>query len=166
MQVEAQVPDTGTRLRLDADRQFESQQGDSVLRVQGQTPDGSPVFDAVYVEVTGQEARAVALLAEFIQKPPAQVEDAIAQEVQAAFSSRLTGRDAQQVAHIAHLAIWQALAPTLGIDPRSMPNPAEGQNPLRRVIERFQRAAAKKQAPWAGAQGYDQQPDSEGSSID
>lgn len=151
MEVLTEVPQSGTKLRIDADRQFEQQQGDSVLRVQGQSREGSPIFDAAYVEVSDQEAQAVATILQWITQPTPELQDKIAQEVQAAFSSKLSGRDAQQIAHIVTRAQTQALQEYVSL-PRTQDQPTNGsQHPLQSLSERFQRAAARKRGPYSGS---------------
>jgi hypothetical protein len=101
MEVLTQVPSTGTKLRIDADREFEGQPGDSVLRVQGQTPDGGQtIFDAAYVEMDATEAGVTAKVLRLLRKPDPAVTDEIAQDMLAAFGSKLTARDAHQIAEI------------------------------------------------------------------
>lgn len=156
MELTTEVPQTGTKLRIDADRAFEQSGGDTVLRVQGQGTDGGQVFDSAFVELSEQEANAVAKILEWVLQPAPEIQDMIAQEVQATFSSKLSGRDAQQIAHIVQIAQWQAMQQKLGL-----PSPEQvgdqGQHPLRRLAERFQRAAAKKRAAYSGGNGERQQ---------
>lgn len=147
MELTTEVPQTGTRLRIDADRQFEQAQGDSVLRVQGEK-DGTPVFDAAYVEVDERDGEAVAQILDWTLTPPPEVQDEIAQQVQATFQSKLSGRDANQIAHIATQATWQAMMQSLGL-----PSPDQidkTQHPLAKLAERFRRAAAKRRSAYSG----------------
>jgi hypothetical protein len=140
----------GTKLRIDADRQWEGQQGDSVLRVQGQSADGGAIFDAAYVEIAEQEAQAVSQVLSVLDSPPAELVDHIAQEVQATFRSRLSGRDAAQIAQIATLATQQWVMQSLGASSEQWKQQS-GASPIKRLAERFQRAASKRRGPYAGS---------------
>lgn len=140
MEVTTQAP-SGTKLRIDSDRQFEGQQGDSVLRVQGQSEDGSQVFDATYVEMDPQEAAVLARLARSVIQPSPQLQDKIAQEVQATFASRIGGRDAQQIAHIAAQAVQVQVAAWFGWTDQPTD---QAMQPLERLAERLERSAAKR----------------------
>jgi hypothetical protein len=144
VEVQTQVPQSGTKLRIQNDRQFDQQSGDSVLRVSGQSQDGSPVYDAAYVEVEAREADTVGRLIRGARSPQPEIQDKISQEVQAAFSSRLSGRDAHQVALIATQAIQQQVAQWLG-SPSGQPTDQTSQK-LERLAERFERAAGLKAA--------------------
>lgn len=144
MEVTTQVPQTGTKLRIDADRQFEGQAGDSVLRVQGQSPDGGQVFDAAYVEVDAQEAQAIGMLVRNLRQPTPELQDAIAQDVLAPFTAKLSGKDAAQIAHIVTKAWWDQLASYLGPQ-------GEREQRIERLAERFDRAAAKRKQPFGAS---------------
>lgn len=137
---------TGTKLRIDADRQFEGQQGDSVLRVQGERPEGGQVFDATYVEVDDKEAYAIAQLIRTARQPTPELMDTISREVQAMFGSRLSGRDAQQIAQTVGRAWWDWLGSSLSVTEEHRPQYVEA------LAERFERAAAKKRTPPAFTQ--------------
>jgi hypothetical protein len=150
MEVTTEVPQTGTRLRIDADRQFEGQAGDSVLRVQGQSRDGSQVFDAIYVETNADEAQAVGTLLRSLRQPPQELSDEISQEVQATFGSKLGGRDAHQISQIVVRAWRQQALHLLG----SQPDP---DSRLEHLAERFQRAAANRRQPAAYTHNGEQQ---------
>ena len=144
-EVITEVPQTGTRLRIDADREFDVQSGDSVLRVRGERKDGGQVLDAAYVEVDGQEAQAVAYALRQVRQPSPELHDEIAREVQAAFGARLGARDASQIAQIVSRAWWQHLGAQLGADQN------EREQRLERLAQRFERAAAKRRgAPSTG----------------
>jgi hypothetical protein len=142
VEVQTQSP-SGTKLRIDADRTFEGQTGDGVLRIQGEGHDGGPVFDAAYTEVDPREADTVAKLLRATQQSPQEMKDRIAQEVQATFGSRLGGRDAHQIAEIVGQTWWQQCAAWLGV-PTS-----EAAEKVERLAERFERTAAKRANPAA-----------------
>lgn len=138
---------TGTKLRLDSDRQWQHPQGDSVMRVQSQTKDGGQ-FDTAYVECDPQEADLIAILLHEVTYPSPQTLDTIAQEVHAAFSSKLSGRDAAQIAQIVGRQWWQAIQPLLGAG-------GETEKAMKGLEERFTRAAAKSREPaFAGDPDY------------
>lgn len=128
---------SGTHLRIDSDRQFDTPTGDSVLRVQGER-DGGQVFDAAYVEVGAQEANVIAKALRILQKPHPELQDEITQEIQATYSSRLSGRDAHQIAEVCGLAQRTWIARLVGGDPQSQ------EKTMERLAERFERAAAKR----------------------
>ncbi|HWF25918.1 MAG TPA: hypothetical protein VG275_10745 [Solirubrobacteraceae bacterium] len=138
MEVTTEVPQTGTRLMIDADRDFDTPSGDSVLRVRGERRDGAQVLDAAYVEVDGQEAQAIAQALRQIRQPTPELHDEIAREVQAAFGARLGARDASQIAQIVSRAWWQHLGVHLGTEQQ------EREQRLQRLAERFERASAKR----------------------
>jgi len=144
-------PQTGTKLHLESDRQLERQQGDSVMRVQAQTQDGGQVFDAAYVECGAQEAELIASLLHDTQYQSQQAQDRVAQEVHAAFTSRLSGRDAAQIAQIVARSHWQAIQGQLGIG-----DEAEAERIVNRLVERFSRAASKRREPASGNGGQQQ----------
>jgi hypothetical protein len=144
-------PQTGTKLHLESDRQLERQQGDSVMRVQAQAQDGGQVFDAAYVECDAQEADLIASLLHDTQYQSQQTQDRVAQEVQAAFTSRLSGRDAAQIAQIVARSRWQAIQGQLGIG-----DEAEAERIVNRLVERFSRAASKRREPASGNGGQQQ----------
>lgn len=156
MEVTTQVPQTGTKLRFDSDRQFEGQSGDSVLRVQGQRPDGGQVFDAAYVEIDPKEADATARLLRQIVAPDQSLQDRIAQEVQATFSSKLSGRDGQQIAHIVSLALQQQVSQWLGGSTTE-----QSRQKIERLAERLERAAGNRSNPSA-SYGSSQQSQQQG----
>lgn len=156
MEVQTEVP-TGTRLRIDADRQFEGQQGDSVLRIQGERPEGGQVFDATYVEVEHYEAQAIAKILRSLTSPPPEQLDEIAREVQATFGSRLGGRDAQQIAQMAVRSQAQLVGSWLGTSVGSG-DISKPQEQLEYLAERFERAAAKKR----NAPSWSQQSEGDG----
>jgi hypothetical protein len=139
MEVTTEVPQTGTRLMIDADRDFDAPSGDSVLRVRGERRDGGQVLDVAYVEVDGQEAQAIAQALRQIRQPTPELHDEIAREVQAAFGARLGARDASQIAQIVSRAWWQYLGVHLGTEQ------PEREHRLQRLAERFERASAKRQ---------------------
>lgn len=143
--VTTEVPETGTRLHIDADRPFDRHAGDGVLRVAGYSPDGSPVFDAAYAELDQEEAQLLAWLCRNAMAPTPETRDRYAQEVQATFSSKLSGRDAHQVADIIARAQWDALQEQMGIASQAG-NLAVAQ----RLAERFERTAAAIAVPAAG----------------
>jgi hypothetical protein len=136
---------TGTKLRIDADREFEGQPGDSVLRVQGQTPDGGQtIFDAAYVEMDATEAGVTAKVLRLLRKPDPAVTDEIAQDMLAAFGSKLTARDAHQIAEICARS-WRD---QIG---REWPDDERGPR-IDKLAERFERASAQRKTPaFAGA---------------
>jgi hypothetical protein len=138
MEVLTAVPGTGTKLMIDADRQFDVPQGDSTLRIQGQTQDGSPVFDATYVEVTAEEARLVGWFIRAVRQPGPELLDQIAQEVSATYSAKLSGRDSHHIAELAWKGIAELAQEMLG--PESSPG-------LRALAERFERASARSKRP-------------------
>lgn len=158
MEVQTQAP-SGTKLRIDADRQFEGQQGDSVLRIQGESPQGGQVFDAAYVEVDDREAQVIAKVIRSMRSPQPELIDAIASEVQATNSSKLSGRDAHQIAEMAVRAQAQAVAYLLGTT-----DTQQAGEKIERLAERFERAAAKKRnAPsWQSQGGNGQQQQQQG----
>jgi hypothetical protein len=138
-------PQTGTKLRLESDRQLERQQGDSVMRVQAQGQDGGQVFDAAYVECDAQEAELIATVLRETQYQSPQMQDRVAQEVQATFASKLSGRDAAQIAQIVARSSRQAVQTQLGIG-----DEAEAEQAINRLVERFSRAASKRREPASG----------------
>jgi hypothetical protein len=138
-------PQTGTKLRLESDRQLERQQGDSVMRVQAQGQDGGQVFDAAYVECDAQEAELIATVLRETQQQSPQMQDGVAQEVQATFASKLSGRDAAQIAQIVARSSRQAVQTQLGIG-----DEAEAEQAINRLVERFSRAASKRREPASG----------------
>ena len=142
MELTVDNPQTGTKLRLDSDRQLERQQGDSVIRVQALGQDGGQVFDAAYVECDAQEADLIATLLHGTQYQSPQTQDTIAQEVQAAFASKLSGRDAAQIAQIVARSWRQAIQTQLGIG-----DEAEAEQIVNKLGERFSRAASKRREP-------------------
>jgi hypothetical protein len=147
MEVLTEVPQTGTRLRIDADRQFEGHAGDSIMRVQGQGRDGSQVFDATYVETSAEEAKVIGALLRALRQPPQELSDEISQEVQATFGARLGGRDAHQISQIVSRVWWQNAQRLLG-------SQDDREQQLEHLAERFERAAAsRRQAPAYGAAG-------------
>jgi uncharacterized protein (UPF0261 family) len=115
MEVLTEVPQTGTKLFFDADREFDGQAGDTVMRVKGQTREGTPLFDAAYVEVDEESATVVAALLRAIRQPSAEVTDQIAQIAQQAWKGLAT--------------IWPE---------------AERQERTAKLAERFERAAASR----------------------
>jgi hypothetical protein len=138
VEVLTEVPQSGTTLKIDNDRSFDGPSpGDSVLRVMGQSKDGTQVFDAAYVEVDPQEAETIALLLRQLRKPGADLTDEISQEVLAAFGSKVSGRDAHQISEICNRAWWQSLKTSFG---------PHGESPQRieQLAEKFERAAAKR----------------------
>jgi len=141
-------PQTGTKLRLESDRQLERQQGDSVMRIQAQGQDGGQVFDAAYVECDAQEADLIAHLLHETQYQSPQTQDTIAQEVQATFASKLSGRDAAQIAQIVALSWRRATQSRLGVG-----DEAEAEQIINRLVERFSRAASKRREPASGNGG-------------
>jgi len=132
-------PQTGTKLHLESDRQLERQQGDSVMRIQAQARDGGQVFDAAYVECDAQEAELIATLLHNTQYQSPQTQDRIAQEVQATFASKLSGRDAAQIAQIVARSWRQSVQTQVGIG-----DEAEAEQMINRLAERFSRAASKR----------------------
>lgn len=145
MELQTEVPQTGTKVRIDADRGFEGQSGDSILHVQGQSTDGSPTFDAAYVEVNAQEAEAISHVLRWIGSPTPQMLDKVAQEVQATFSSKLGGRDAQQIAQLTATAVRQLVGQWIGAG-----SDHQVQEQVDTLAERFERAAAKRRQRYAG----------------
>jgi hypothetical protein len=146
MEVITEVPNTGTKLRIDADREFDRQTGDAVLRIFGQSPEGEQVLDAAYVEVNTREADLLADALREARTPMPYTNDALTQEIQAAFSSKLSARDAAQIAQIAHRTRWQ------GIVGRWAGNEADAERTINELAERFERASAKADTPATG--GY------------
>lgn len=152
MEVTTQAP-SGTKLRIDADRQFEGQQGDSVLRIQGESPQGGQVFDAAYVEVDDREAQVIGKVVRSMRSPQPELIDTIASEVQSTFSSKLSGRDAHQIAEMCLKAQALAVSHLLGAQ-----DPQQSGEKIERLAERFERAAAKRRnAPSWQTQGNGQQ---------
>lgn len=141
-EVMTEVPESGTKLRIDADRSFERPTGDSVLRIWGQTPDGAQVLDAAYVECNAKEADLIGHVLRQGATPAPSTVDTIAQEVLATFGSKLSGRDAHQIATIAAKAQWLAAANRLGISGEQ-----EAERTVNELAERFERASAKAQTP-------------------
>lgn len=149
MEVTTELPRSGTKLSIDADREFDGgQTGDSVLRVKGQSPDGSQtIFDASYVEVDSNEAAVVGAVLRMLRKPDADTTDQISQEILGAFGAKLGGRDAHQIAEIAHRA-WRTQ--NFGTD---WPEEERSQR-MEKLAERFERASAQRRTPaFAGAPG-------------
>lgn len=147
MEVTTELPRSGTKLSIDADREFDGgQTGDSVLRVKGQSSDGSQtIFDAAYVEVDANEAAVVGGVLRMLRKPDADTTDQIAQEILGAFGSKLTGREAHQLAEIA-AQTWRKQ--NFGTD---WPEEQRGQR-IEKLAERFERASAQRRTPaFAGA---------------
>lgn len=142
MEVLTQVPSSGTKLRIDADREFDAgQSGDSVLRVQGQTPDGGQtIFDAAYVEVDAAEAEVTAKVLRGLRKPDRDMTDGISQDILAAFGGKLNAREAHQIAEIAASA-WRDRAGQ-GTWPQEECGPR-----LDKLAERFERASAQRKQP-------------------
>lgn len=149
MELLTQVPETGTKLRIDSDRQFDRPHGDSVLRVQGSSADGGAnVFDAAYVELNDQEAVLVGHLLRQTLQPSPKTQDMLAQEIQAAFSSQLSARDAAQIAAIVSRAWWNAAQAQIGIGEEP-----ETKRLVGKLAERFDRTAAKRREPAWSANG-------------
>lgn len=148
MELTVNNPQTGSNLHLESDRQLERPQGDSVMRVQAQAQDGGQIFDAAYVECDAQEADLIATLLHETQNQSPQTQDRIAQEVQATFASKLSGRDAAQIAQIAARSGWQAIQTQLGIGEE-----AEAEQIVNKLVERFSRAASKRREPASGNGG-------------
>lgn len=146
MEVTTQVPETGQRIKIDADRQFDGQTYDSVVRIQGQNPDGTPSLDATMVQVDEQEAEAIGKLIRSLKSPQQEVLDRIAQEVQATFSAKLSGRDAQQIAHLVHRSWWEQFSSSFG----STDEP-ERASKVEYLAERFYRAAGRSRTPFTGS---------------
>lgn len=152
MEVLTEVPQTGTKLRFDIDREIERPTGDSVMRVQGQSQDGGNLFDAAYVETNPEEADLVAIVLRETWAPSPETQDQIAQEVQATFGSRLSGRDAAQIAEIATQAQWRAVQQKLGLgDPNKVKKTAQ------KLAEQFERASAKRRSYTGTTSGNGQQ---------
>lgn len=147
MDLTTEVPQTGTRLRIDADRQFEGQPGDGTLRIAGER-EGSQVFDATYVEVDEKEADLTAWLLRAIRTPTPELLDRVAQEVQATFSSKLSGREARQTADIMWQAIRAQVREYAGVK-------GEHDTMVDKLAERFERAAARRRQAFAHAGGGD-----------
>ncbi len=145
MELTVDNPQTGTKLHLESDRQLERQQGDSVMRIQAQAKDGGQVFDAAYVECDAQEADLIASLLHNTQYQSPQTQDRIAQEVQATFASKLSGRDAAQIAQIVARSLRQEVQRRLGVG-----DEAEAEQIVGRLVERFSRAASKRREPASG----------------
>lgn len=155
MEVTTQVPQTGTKLHIDADRGFDGPSGDSVLRIKGQNQEGSQTFDASYVEVDGPSAQVIAQVLRQIKAPTPELQSEIAREVQATFGDKLGGRDAQQVATIVARAWSQRLIQQMGLPQQ------QAEQHLDSLAERFERTAAqRRQQPAYSGQG--QQPQGQG----
>lgn len=147
MEVQTQDPQTKTRLRIQGDRTFDRQSGDSVLRVQGQGEDGGQVFDAAYVEVNDQEAQGIGKMLRQLRSPSSELIDQIAQDVLGAYGSKLSGRDAHQIAHVIIRTQWQSLAQQFGQDE------SQQTQQIDRLAERFERAAANRRTTPSYGQG-------------
>lgn len=158
MEIVTQVP-SGPTLHIENDRQFDSQTGDSVLRIQGERPEGGQVFDACYVEVEAQEAQAIALVLRSLATPQPEMIDHIAREIQSAFGSVLSGRDAHQVAEIGSRARFQMVQSWMGgltLTQKGTQTPTQQQQVVEKLAQRFERAASKKVNPPTYLQGDEQ----------
>ena len=72
--------------------------------------------------------------------------DHIAQEIQSTFSSKLTGRDAHQVAEIGSRARYQMVQNWLGLNLVQQQQQGQTQQQqIEKLAQRFERAASKKQ---------------------
>lgn len=151
MEVQTEVPQTGTRLRIDNDRQFDRPTGDSVIRVQAQSPDGGQVSDVTLVEVSGQESNLISFVLRQVQNPTQKTQELLATEVQAAFPSRLLGRDANQIAQLVARTHWLAVQQQAGIGDEN-----QAEKAIQQLAERFERAAAKSRTPY-GTNGSQEQ---------
>lgn len=141
MEVVTQVPSTGTKLHIDADREFDHQSGDAVLRILGQASDGHQVLDAAYVQCNATEANLIGYLLRQTLTPQPETTDVITQEILAAFGSQLSARQASQISQMASRAQWSTLSQQLATDQQN----AERQ--INELAERFQRASAKAETP-------------------
>lgn len=150
MEVQTKDPQTKTTLRIQGDRTFDRQSGDSVLRVQGQGEDGSQVFDAAYVEVNEQEAQALGKLLRQLRSPSSEMTDQIAQEILSAYGSKLGGAQAHQIAELVVRAQRWQIAQQFGTDESQQAQAIE------RLAERFERTAANRRTPSGGAPGNGQ----------
>lgn len=150
MEVLAEVPETGTKLRFESDREFDGGPQDATLRIRGSKDDGSPTHDGIYVEVTPEEAGLVAWFTRAIRQPTPELRDRITQEIQAAYGSCLTGKEAQQVADLAWGGIMDTARSRLNVHGRSA-----AEHTIERLAERFDRASTRAQAatPTAGSMG-------------
>ncbi len=151
MELTTEVPETKTRMKFDTDRPWDHQTGDSVMRALGVTTDGSQVFDGVYVETNPEDAKLIAYILRQSSAPTGKTRDGIAQDVQAAFGSSLSGRDAAQIAQIATRAIWLAAQRELGL-PESQTD-----DKIQQLAERFERASAKGGVPAYATAGNGEQ---------
>lgn len=140
MEVLTAPTQTGTVLRIDSDRQFEGKPGDSVLRMAGESKDGSQVFDATYVECSAEEAHMVGWILRSIRQPSPELLEKMAQEIQATFS-HLSGRDAHQAAEVAWSGIWSATGLT----------DEEMKQHVTTLAERFERASSRAKQPYGTA---------------
>lgn len=152
MEVTTQVPETGQRIKIDTDRQFDDRMYDSVFRVQGQNPDGTPSLDATMVQVDEQESEAIGKLIRSLKSPQQDVLDRIAQEVQATFGSKLGGRDAQQIAQLVHRSWWEQFSSAFGGT-----DEPERASKVEHLAERFFRAAGRSRTPYTSGSGNGQQ---------
>lgn len=140
MQLTTQDPQTGTKVRIEADRGFDNQgDGDSVLRILGLREDGSQTFDAEYVEVDPREADGIARLLRHVRQPTQELQDRVAQEIQAMYSARLSARDAQQIAQVTVQATQRQISQWMGYS-----SPEQASKKIERLAERFERAAAQR----------------------
>lgn len=140
MEVLAEVPETGTKLRFDTDRQFDGGPGDATLHIEGLKDDGSKIHDGTYVEVTPEEAGLVAWFVRAIRQPTPELRDKITQEIQSAYGSCLSGREAQQVGDLAWRGIMDAAQGKLGAGRPT------AERTMDRLAERFDRASTRAQA--------------------
>lgn len=149
MEVLTETKPGGTKLRFNADRSLDQPSGDSVISVHGER-DGTTVIESTYVQVDEREARAVGLVMDQIQAPTPPLLDKIAQDVQSTFGSKLSGRDAHQVAEIATRCWSEYLSTEIG--------PREASDKISSLTERFQRAAASSRQPTGSGNGSETSP--------
>lgn len=137
----------GGKIRLDSDRQFDRQQGDSVMRFQTLV-DGTQVFDATYAELSAEEADLMGELLRQVRQPSQLTQDRIAQEVHAIFQGTIGGRDAAQIAAIVGQSWWKAIRDQLGVG-----DEPEAERIVNGLAQRFDRTASKRREPAAASNG-------------
>jgi len=132
-----EVPETGTKLTIDNDRDWESAPHDSVMRVVGQSSGGSQLVVAAFTQVSEEEAEMVSTLLDQIVNPDRATIEQITLDIAAAFPASLSGTQAHRAAEIATQSLWAAAAQKCGLGDQP-----EVKRVVQEMTSRFERAAA------------------------
>lgn len=137
--------DTGTKLTLDNDRDWEAAPNDSVMRVVGKSSAGSQVLNAAFTQVSEDEAELVATLLDQIVNPDRGTIEQITNDIAAAFPASLSGSQAHRAAEIAAQSLWAAAAQKCGLGDQP-----EVKRVVQEMTSRFERTASKARSSLGG----------------